>query len=176
MTIGSPAAVAVLRSGDLRDRNLKHPAPVLTPSSSDSSLSTNATTPVATEQSPWSSKSSYCAVGSSGLEGWLQKRHAHDKMLGSNWGRRYAFVHEERGLLIMSKKPDKSRPFWHKDHTCLPLADCTIAHDTSNERNTFVITCNHEKLVLRAAHEDECDRWVSTLTLLRQGAEIKVAS
>ena len=112
------------------------------------------------------------------MEGWLQKRHAHDKKLGSNWGRRYAFVHEERGLLIISKKPDKTKPFYHKDHTCLPLADCSsIAHDTScKEGNTFAITCNHEKLVLRAADEAECDRWVSTLTLLRQGAEVKIAS
>ena len=33
-------------------------------------------------------------------------------------GARYAFIHEERGLLIISKKPDKTKPFWHKDHTC----------------------------------------------------------
>ena len=167
---------AVLRAGDLT--NLKVSPPSLTPTASNSSLSTAGTAPAAAERSPGKQQNFYCAVGSSGLEGWLQKRHAHDKMIGSNWGRRYAFVHEERGLLIISKKPDKTKPFYHKDHTCLPLADCSsIAHDTScKEGNTFTITCNHEKLMLRAADEDECDRWVSTLTLLRQGAEIKTVS
>ena len=151
-------------------------APTLSPSTTTSSIST-VEQPHAEEQ-----PTAFCVPGSGSLEGWLHKKHAHAKMLGSQWakrcapplqhrqkdapaartaaasaaphrhriastvagartqlsqqpqlpvsalatlvphaspcGARYAFIHEERGLLIISKKPDKTKPFWHKDHTC----------------------------------------------------------
>ena len=73
---------------------------------------------------------------------------------------RYVFVHEERGLLVISKKPDKRKPYWHKDNTNFPLADCTIL---TEEDTCLAITCNHERLLLRASCASERDRWVAGL-------------
>ena len=73
---------------------------------------------------------------------------------------RYVFVHEERGLLVISKKPDKRKPYWHKDNTNFPLADCTIL---TEDDTCLAITCNHERHLLRASCASERDRWVAGL-------------
>ena len=76
---------------------------------------------------------------------------------------RYVFVHEERGLLVVSKKPDKRKPYWHKDNTNFPLADCSIVTEDGVERNCFLLMCNHERLLLRADSATDRDRWVTGL-------------
>ena len=86
---------------------------------------------------------------------------------------RYLFVHEERGLLVVSKKPDSSKPYWHKDHTNFPLADCSsiTADNSSKEPHCFALTCNHERLLLRTDSAAERNRWVAgLLSLQRQAA------
>ena len=65
--------------------------PTLTPTDSSSSLSTNATVePRASEISDAGSPSSFCRPGSSALEGWLFKKHAHAQTFGPQWARRCA--------------------------------------------------------------------------------------
>ena len=73
------------------------------------------------------------------------------------------FVHEERGLLVVSKKPDKRKPYWHKDNTNFPLADCAIVTEDGVDANCFVLTCNHERLLLRADSATDRDRWATGL-------------
>ena len=63
--------------------------PTLSPTESNSSLSTTATIEHRTsESSDVGSPSSFCTPGSSALEGWLFKKHAHAQVLGSQWARR----------------------------------------------------------------------------------------
>merc|ERR1740130_22426 len=136
-------------------------SPTVSPSESNSSIATVATRTMS-ETEP-SSPSSFCTPGSGALAGWLFKKHTHTKVMGSQWARRYVFVHEERGLLVVSKKPDKRKPYWHKDNTNFPLADCSIVTEDGVEKNCFVITCNHERLLLRADSATDRDRWVTEL-------------
>jgi hypothetical protein len=63
--------------------------PTLTPTDSNSSLSTTSTVePRVGEGSDVGSPSSFCTPGSAALEGWLFKKHAHAQVLGSQWARR----------------------------------------------------------------------------------------
>ena len=59
-------------------------APTLSPSTTTSSIST-VDQPHAEEQ-----PTAFCVPGSGSLEGWLHKKHAHAKMLGSQWAKRCA--------------------------------------------------------------------------------------
>merc|ERR1711924_586142 len=90
--------------------------------------------------------------------------------------RRYVFGHEERGLLVVSKKPPtQSKPFWHKDNTCFPLADCRsiTADQVKGHDHCIAITCNHEKLVLQAADAAECSKWVEGLHRMRSCGRVQ---
>ena len=63
--------------------------PTLSPTESNSSLSTTATVePRVSESIEAGSPSSFCTPGSAALEGWLFKKHAHAHLLGSQWARR----------------------------------------------------------------------------------------
>ena len=65
--------------------------PTLSPTESNSSLSTTETVePRVSESSEAGSPSSFCKPGSAALEGWLFKKHAHAQVLGSQWARRCA--------------------------------------------------------------------------------------
>jgi hypothetical protein len=59
-------------------------APTLSPSTTTSSIYT-VEQPHAEEQ-----PTAFCVPGSGSLEGWLHKKHAHAKMLGSQWAKRCA--------------------------------------------------------------------------------------
>ena len=86
------------------------------------------------------------AVGS--INGWLHKRHTHEKKLGSQWAKRYFAVDEHRGTLAYSKSEFK-RPT-----VVLPLCDITSVKQLELEMHgpfCFMISCPPVHLTVKAA-------------------------
>ena len=101
------------------------------------------------------------------LCGTLKKRHAAEKSLTMQWGKRYFFVDDKRGLLQYSKN---AKQIMTKPSMMIPLADIVAVETLTGGvvgilPNCFTIEAPPTKLVLRADDKEDLTMWTVQLRL-----------
>ena len=101
------------------------------------------------------------------LCGTLKKRHAAEKSLTMQWGKRYFFVDDKRGLLQYSKN---AKQIMTKPSMMIPLADIVAVEKLEGGvvgilPNCFTIEAPPTKLVLRADDKEDLTMWTVQLRL-----------
>lgn len=94
------------------------------------------------------------------LQGWLLKKHEHERLFQRNWAHRYFSISQEYGTLSYSKAEGKGA------NIMLPLCDVSRIERHDIEEHgpfCFTVVCPPAHLTLKAADGAECELWMRAL-------------